>query len=193
MRSDDRHNFTLIANHPLHAVRNSLRGRVGFTAVYKPIGLSLSKIGSMIRSGHAASLTRSSLRHVPSSTARTAWRLARTYHLKQQNSRASALPKPCPLALSLYKPFSTSLQRYATTSDPGKPIDKIDRKHEEVVEREKIEAHPEEVSVDSSVHQVFHEKGVEEPEKDEDMLAGVKADIVGLLQGYRSHGHWTNV
>ena len=39
---------------------------------------------------------------------------------------------------------------------------------------------PEEVSATSSVHQVFHEKGVDDSEKDEDMLAGVKADIVSL-------------
>lgn len=41
-----------------------------------------------------------------------------------------------------------------------------------------MEPHPEEVSSISTVHQVFAEKGVEEPEKDEDMLAGVKADLV---------------
>ena len=46
------------------------------------------------------------------------------------------------------------------------------------MEREKMEAHPNEVSAVSSVHQVFGEKGVEEPEKEEDMLAGVKEDLV---------------
>ena len=50
---------------------------------------------------------------------------------------------------------------------------------------EKLEPNPEEVSTTSSVHQVFHEKGVEEGEKDEDMLAGVKADLVGRS---RLHG-----
>lgn len=49
------------------------------------------------------------------------------------------------------------------------------------MEHEKIEPHPEEVTATSSVHQVFAEKGVEEPEKDEDMLAGVKADLVGFF------------
>ena len=49
------------------------------------------------------------------------------------------------------------------------------------MEHEKIEPHPEEVTASSSVHQVFAEKGVEEPEKDEDMLAGVKADLVGFF------------
>ena len=54
-------------------------------------------------------------------------------------------------------------------------------KHEEAVEHEIIEAHPEEVTASSSVHQVFQEKGVEEAEQDEDMLAGVKADLVSFL------------
>ncbi len=49
------------------------------------------------------------------------------------------------------------------------------------MEHEKIEPHPDEVSASSSVHQIFHEKGVEEEEKDEDMLAGVKADFVSFL------------
>ena len=84
--------------------------------------------------------------------------------------------RPKSLALTLYKPFGTSLQRCAT--NPRSPLDKIDRKHEEAVEHEAIEVHPEEVSASSSVHQIFHEKGTEEPEKDEDMLAGVKSDFV---------------
>lgn len=140
----------------------------------------------MIRSGHAASLTRSSLRHVPSSTARTKSSLAHTYPLNRQKPRGLSLRKASPLALTLQQPFCTSLQRYATPTGPGKPIDKIDKKHEEVVEMEKLETHPEEVSADSSVHQIFQEKGVEEPEKDEDMLAGVYADLVGVAQCYRS-------
>lgn len=60
------------------------------------------------------------------------------------------------------------------------PYDKVDVKHEREIEHEKLEQNPEEVSTSSSVHQNFHEKGTEEPEKDEDMLAGVKADFVSL-------------
>ena len=44
--------------------------------------------------------------------------------------------------------------------------------------KKKIEPHPEEVSVDSSVHQVFHEKGTNDEEEDVEMLAGVWSDIV---------------
>jgi len=136
----------------------------------------------MIRSGRSASLTRSSLRHVPSSTLRTTSSLARTNRSKQQAPRGLSLRRSSPLALTLHKPFSTSLQRYAAPTGLGHPSDKIDKKHEKDVSHEKLEPHPEEVSVYSSTHQTFSEKGVEEPERDEDMLAGIKADLVGLSQ-----------
>ena len=51
-----------------------------------------------------------------------------------------------------------------------------------------MEPHPNEVSAVSSVHQVFGEKGVEEPEKEEDMLAGVKEDLVRYHRN-RSDGY----
>ncbi|MCJ1279649.1 hypothetical protein MMC21_007473 [Puttea exsequens] len=81
------------------------------------------------------------------------------------------------LALTLRKPSSTYLQRYST-------YDKPDKKHEEEVENERLEPHPEEISATSSVHQVFHEKGVEEPEKDVDMLAGVKSDFKTIKETF---------
>ena len=133
----------------------------------------------MYPSGYAASLVRSSLRHRISATARNASSLARMQLLRQQTPRSLSLRKVPSVALTLRQPLSTSLQRYAT--HPGNPFDKIDKKHEEEVEHETLESHPEEVSTNSSVHQLFHEKGVEEGEKDEDMLAGVKADLVGYV------------
>ena len=81
------------------------------------------------------------------------------------------------LALTAHKPISTSLQRYQSTSSTS--FDQIDKKHEAALEQEKLEKHPDQVSATSSVHQVFHEHGVEEPEREEDMLAGVKSDLVG--------------
>lgn len=135
----------------------------------------------MLRSGGAASLTRTSLRYVSSTSARTTSSLAHASTLRNQAPRFIGAQNQAPLALIPHKPFSTSLQRYAT--HPGNPFDKIDKKHEEALEHEKIEPHPEEVTSSSSVHQVFAEKGVEEAEKDEDMLAGVKADIVS--SGFR--------
>ncbi|KAL2056800.1 hypothetical protein ABVK25_003195 [Lepraria finkii] len=136
----------------------------------------------MLRSGHAASITRSSLRYVSSSTSRTTAILTRVHGLRPHVSNKLSLQKPSTLALALRKPLSTSLQRHATK--PGTPYDHIDQKHEEAVVREKLEPNPEEVSTTSSVHQVFHEKGVEEGEKDEDMLAGVKADLKTIKETF---------
>ena len=48
-----------------------------------------------------------------------------------------------------------------------------------------LEPHPEEVSVNSSVHLAFEEKATEEPEKDVEMLAGVWSDIVRSTQQTR--------
>ena len=79
--------------------------------------------------------------------------------------------------MTVYKPFATGLQRYATTTS-GTPFDHIDKRQEKDLAQNELEPHPEEVSSSSSVHQIFHEKGVEEEEKDEDMLAGVWADLV---------------
>ena len=132
----------------------------------------------MLRSGGAASLSRASLRYVSSTSARTTRNLTYASILPKQVPRSVDVQSRATLALVLHKPFSTSLQRYAT--HPGSPYDKIDTKHEEEVEHENLEVHPEEVSESSSVHQVFHEKGVEEEQPDEDMLAGVKSDLVSL-------------
>ena len=95
------------------------------------------------------------------------------------------LKRPASLALTAYRPISTSLQRYATTTAEP-PFEQVDRKHEKAVAKEELELHPEEVSSDSTVHQVFHEKGVPDEEKEEDMLAGVYSDLVRTSQSKRS-------
>lgn len=128
----------------------------------------------MLRSGSAASLTRSSLRYVSSPIGRKTSTFAGVPRLRPLILRNLVLPKPSGLALVLRKPLSTSLQRYSG------PYDHPDYEREKEVGQRKLVANPEEVSPTSSVHEVFHEKGVEEQEKDEDMLAGVKADIVSL-------------
>ena len=155
-----------------------LRAVAGCSLAQRTSHVTVNIIGIMYRTGHAASASRPFLRCVPSTFSRPASSLARTSLLKQQKVPNLKLRRQSKTGLILYKPFSVSLQRYAT--QPGNPFDKIDKKHEEVVEHEKLEPHPEEVSTTSSVHEVFHEKGVEEGEKEEDMLAGVKADLVGL-------------
>ena len=132
----------------------------------------------MIRSRPAASFTRSSLRYVSSPSSRTTSNLACSTTLRPITARPLNLKKPVSSALTLHKPLSTSLQRYATS--PGNPDDNINKKHEEAAARQRLEPNPEEISATSSVHQIFEEKGVEEAEKDEDMLAGVKEDLVGF-------------
>ena len=113
----------------------------------------------MIRPGTVGSLTR--LAHAVKPSVRA-------------SIRSPTALRPSTLALTTYKPFTISLQRYQIA-------DHIDPKHEKQVARTPLEKHPEEVSTTSSVHQVFHEQGVEDSqkEKEDDMLAGVKHDLVG--------------
>ncbi|KAL9038805.1 MAG: hypothetical protein Q9180_002911, partial [Flavoplaca navasiana] len=94
--------------------------------------------------------------------------------------------KSTSLALTAYRPLSTSLQRWAIAppKHPETPYDHIDKKHEKDVGKSELEPHPEEVSMDSSVHQVFQEKGVPETEKDEDMLAGVYSDVKTIKETF---------
>ena len=131
----------------------------------------------MLRSAPARSLTRTTLRLASSSRSRTTASFAgRKAHPKSATNVLS-LGQPRGLSLNVYKPFGTALQQYATTTS-GTPFDHIDKRHEKDLAKSELEPHPEEVSTTSSVHQIFHEKGVEEEEKDEDMLAGVWADLV---------------
>ena len=90
-------------------------------------------------------------------------------------SRVLSFGSRQPLSLALHKPASLSLRRYAST---GSPIEGADTKLEKQAAKEKLEKHPESVSVASSVRQVFHEEGVPDEEKSEDMMAGIKSDMV---------------
>ncbi|KAK0513906.1 hypothetical protein JMJ35_003628 [Cladonia borealis] len=132
----------------------------------------------MLRSGSAASLTRSSFRYVSSPISRRTSTLTGVSRLRPLVQRNLVPQKPSGLALVLRQPLSTSLQRYAG------PYDHPNYEREKEVGQRKLVAVPEEVSDTSSVHEVFHEKGVEEEEKDEDMLAGVKADFITIKETF---------
>lgn len=93
------------------------------------------------------------------------------------STRSLGAKRPSTLAIALHKPIATALQRYASTH-PGTAFDHIDKKKEEKIAKSEIEADPDAVSIDSSVRHVFGEEGVEEREKETDMLAGVKQDLV---------------
>ncbi|KAI4178787.1 MAG: hypothetical protein LQ348_005536 [Seirophora lacunosa] len=132
----------------------------------------------MLRSGPARSLARFTVR---STTSRASCK-ASTLVLPARKSPfvlVEGIKRPTSLALIAYRPLSTSLQRCATTTG-GPPFvepDKKELQHEKTVAKEELEPHPEEVNSGSSVHQVFHEKGTPDEEKEEDMLAGVYSDL----------------
>ncbi|KAL8657724.1 MAG: hypothetical protein Q9226_001623 [Calogaya cf. arnoldii] len=139
----------------------------------------------MLRSGRASSLTRSVLR---SNTLRST---RNTSHLTSQTSKPviplnARFSQSTSLALTAYRPLSTSLQRCAVAppKHPESPYDNIDPKHEKAIAKGELEPHPEEVTLNSSVHQVFQEKGVPETEEDEDMLAGVYSDIKTIKETF---------
>lgn len=138
-----------------------------------------TSIGAMLRSGAARSLGRSVFSSATPSTRPTRSN-ATVNTFIVSNTRASGLRRPVNRSLTVHKPVTTALQRYASTVPvgPGTAFDKIDKKAEMARAKEEIDPDPDAVSIDSSVRHVFGEEGVEDQEKDTDMLAGVKADIV---------------
>ncbi|MCJ1284386.1 hypothetical protein MMC26_003717 [Xylographa opegraphella] len=136
----------------------------------------------MLRSGATRSLTQSLLR-----SPTVSFRNTSTIALVQAQSKArtlqSQLQPPSSRAINPYKQPSRALQRYASTH-PGTPFDHIDKRHEKDVAKTEIEPHPEAVSTLSSVRQVMHEEGVEDKERDVDMLAGVKADLKTIRETF---------
>ena len=123
----------------------------------------------MLRSGRAKALSK----FIASSPARLDLVNASIRTRLHSLARQSRVKTPSQLALSPFRPCSLALQRYASTVDP------ISQKSEDRVGNTELEHHPEAVSTESSVRHVFHEEGVDEQEKDVDMLAGIKSDLVG--------------
>lgn len=140
----------------------------------------------MLRNGAARALARSSWKPT-ASTSRNSCTLSPLRARTAYSNSAVSHRRPSSLALKSHKPVSASLQRYATgaptgaPTGPGTPFDHINKKHEEKIAKKGLEPHPDEVSAGSSVRHVMGEEGVEEKERDVDMLAGVKADLVGFL------------
>lgn len=81
--------------------------------------------------------------------------------------------------LAAMKPWSAATIRGAANSS-GPPMDKIDKKAEQKIGEKALPVEPELVSTASSVHPVLGEVGMKESgEREADMMAGVKSDIVG--------------
>jgi hypothetical protein len=86
--------------------------------------------------------------------------------------------RPQALLRSIARPTTTSLL-YATKS----PFDPIAGKEEEKVLKKKLEPQPDAVSMGSSVRHVF-EHGQAPAKKEDEMLAGVKADLVTIKETF---------
>jgi hypothetical protein len=124
---------------------------------------------------NSATRTFRALHTKPTSTIRP---LSTSSVLKSQlRVRSNASTSSAILALSIRRPASNALVRFASTV-AANPYDKINAKAENKIGSKELEKNPEEVSVGSSVRHVLHEEGVEAPERDVDMLAGVKSDLV---------------
>lgn len=86
----------------------------------------------------------------------------------QFGSMASKRPRTAQLAR--ITPIRSTLSRRNLTEDQKKAEDRY--------AHEKIVATPETVSTTSSIHPILSEQGVENPQNEVDMMAGVKSDIV---------------
>ena len=139
----------------------------------------------MLRTMPATSLARVSLRNLHShSTSRG------IAHLTTKNALSkSELPLQCTQnvrlrAIVAFRPFATSIQRYQEHPS-GAPHPDLDRrlsreKFEDKLEGRPMESPPpNEVNATSSTHAVFSEVGVHQEQKDEDMMAEIKSDLVG--------------
>ena len=90
--------------------------------------------------------------------------------------RTLSARRPQPSITSSLRPVTSTSIRFATNKN-GPPYDVVDKEAEKKIAETPIEPHPEQVSGGSSVRHVF-EKSQAPPEPEEDMLAGMKADIV---------------
>jgi len=75
----------------------------------------------------------------------------------------------------MHRPATQSLVRYA--SGPAAIDAKPNTKEEDKIAHQTLKVDPEHVTTSSSVHPIFGEVGTPEPERDIDMMAGVKSDM----------------
>ncbi|KAF2739594.1 hypothetical protein EJ04DRAFT_284211 [Polyplosphaeria fusca] len=83
---------------------------------------------------------------------------------------SAARTRPQIVSLAQLKPIQTAVLRRSMA-------DKINREAENRYQHEKLEPHPERVTATSTVHPLLSEVGAKDPERDVDMMAGVKGDL----------------
>lgn len=91
------------------------------------------------------------------------------------------------LVATTFRSSTTHVLRYATDSKP--PYDKVDTNAERKSLEKELQPDPKHVSGASSVRQVFEHSPAADRAED-DMLAGIKADVVCIL---KLHGFCSNV
>lgn len=89
---------------------------------------------------------------------------------------SSPLPRPTLRVIALQTPFYKTCRTRLSTKPPLQP-NKIDREFEKEVAQRKFESRPEEVSSSSTVRS-FLEESQAPPDDEQDVLAGVKSDLV---------------
>lgn len=125
----------------------------------------------MFRNGATRSLLRSLNAQPTLRTTQSAFR-------PQLRSQLCTLSTRRPQALGAGKPLALQILR-AQSSNTRSPMDTIDKKHEQAVGQQKLETDPAHVSTTSSIHPVLGEVKTEESgERETEMLAGVKSDLV---------------
>lgn len=121
----------------------------------------------MLRSG----ASRSALRSINTS----AFKVAQTPFRQQFVSQLCTAARR-PQVLAAMKPLASV--RMASTDNV---VGNVNLKEEAKTAKEKLEAHPESVSVDSSTRHVASEL-TKESHDDTDMMAGIRADMVRILR-----------
>jgi hypothetical protein len=129
----------------------------------------------MLRTG----ASRLALRSIAAPTARPASRLVNRAPSAQWTTEFSSLcsKRPSVPPMAQFKPIQAAVSRRTLAA-------KIDKEAEKKYAQEKIKPTPELVSTTSSVHSMFTEVGTPEPERDIDMMAGIKHDVVGATPGH---------
>lgn len=136
----------------------------------------VQNIIAMLRTGAPRAAFRS-LNSFAAAAAAASGRTTFTRNAPHFSSKLCILSSSRPVAVA--KPTTMALARFA--SNRNSPMDTIDRKHEMAVSKENLPASPDTVSADSSTHPVFGEVGMrEDQEKDTDMMAGIKQDMVSI-------------
>ena len=98
-------------------------------------------------------------------------------HLRSQLCTLSQRPRGPAMVKPLVSQTLQFGRRQATTGNRG-PVDNIDKKYEEHIQQQKLHPDPASVSSTSTTNPVFESGGGQSAERDTEMLAGVKHDLV---------------